>query len=196
MANVNILGVSAITDKNLKSTITSLEYETPEVTYYTTATATTNPSTDPVALLTYNVVYPTDRPHEIKLEAIVKLLSNISGVQTFTFDLYDTVDDATPISLGAVSIPDALNTAIAVKVNAVIRTSNTSATQVIEYGDITLYSLDGGAVTSVTLPTPVVETAEDAIRNFQLQVTASVGTATTTVQLLSAKVTLDRQLWG
>jgi hypothetical protein len=43
------------------------------------------------------------------------------------------------------------------------------------------------------MPTNPVEfeTAEDAIKNFQLRVTAETGTATTTVRLLSAKVSLD-----
>ena len=36
-----------------------------------------------------------------------------------------------------------------------------------------------------------IETAEDVVKNFRLRVTAETGTATTTVQLLSAKVTLD-----
>lgn len=196
MQNINILNGQPFQDKDLKSTINRLERETAEVTYYTTATAVTNPTTTPTTLLTYEVNYPTDRPYEVKLEAVVKLTSNLSGDQEFTFDIYDIDDAAAPFSFGAIDIPDALNTAVAVLVEWTLRTTNSAATQVIEYGKLTLLSADGGALTSVVMPTNKVETAEDAIKNFRLRVTAETGTATTAVQLLSAKVSLDRQAWN
>lgn len=198
MSNINILNGTPFGDKTLKATITELEKATPEVTYYLTGTATTNPTTTPTTLLTYEVVHPVDRPYEVRVEAFVKLLSNLSGDQEFTFGIYDIDDVATPFSFGAIDIPDALNTAITVKVDWVMRATNslTSPTQFIQYGELTIYSLDGGALTSVVVPTRKAESAEDAIKNFRLRVTAETGTATTTVQLLSAKVTLDRQLWN
>lgn len=195
MANTNILNNIPFGDSNLKSTITSLKKETPEVTYYKSATAVTNPTTDPTTLVDYTITYPVDRPFEVRLEAIVSLLSNLSGDQEFTFGIYDVDDDATPYSFGAIDIPDALNTAIAVKVDWVMRPTNAANTQWIQYGEISLVQNNAGATTSVVLPTNTrrIETAEDVVKNFQLRVTAETGTATTTVQLLSAKVTLDTQ---
>lgn len=198
MANSNILNNIPFGDTNLKSTVTSLQRETPEVTYYITTAATTNPTTTPVELVDYTVVYPTDRPFEVRLEAIVALTSNLSGDQEFTFGIYDVDDDATPYSFGAIDIPDALNTAIAVKVDWVMRATNsvTAPTQFIQYGEISLVQNNAGATTNVVMPTNTrrIETAEDVVKNFRLLVTAETGTATTTVQLLSAKVTLDRQV--
>lgn len=196
MANTNI---PPFINPNLPNTVASLEKETSEVSYYLQGTATTNPTTTATTLLTYGVEgHPIDRPYEVRLEAVVKLLSNLSGDQEFTFGIYDVDDAATPFSFGAVDIPDALNTAIAIKVDWVMRATNsaTAPTQFIQYGELTLYSLDGGSVSSVVIPTRKVESAEDAIKNFRLRVTAETGTATTTVQLLSAKVTLDRQPWS
>lgn len=199
MANkTNILNDTPFIDTNLKAAISTLQKETPEVTYFLTGTATTNPTTTATTLLTYAVEHPIDRPYEVKLEAVVSLLSNLSGDQEFTFGIYDIDDAATPFSFGAVDIPDALNTAISVKIDWTMRATNsaTEPTQFIQYGEITLYSLDGGSVTSVVIPTRKVETSEDAIKNFRLRVTAETGTATTTVKLLSAKVSLDRQPWN
>jgi len=196
--NTNILNNIPFGDKNLKNTITSLQKETGEVTYYLTGSATTNPTTTATTLLSYTVDYPVDRPFELKLEALVKLTSNLSGDQEFTFGIYDVDDAATPFSFGPIDIPDALNTAIAVKVDWTMRATNstTAPTQFIEFGELTVYSLDGGSVTSVVVPTRKVETAEDAIKNLRLRVTAETGTATTAVQLLSGKVTLDTQVWN
>lgn len=198
MANSNILNSIPFGDTNLKTTVTALQKETPEVTYYTTAAAVTNPTTTPTSLIDYTVAYPTDRPYEVKVEAVVSLLSNLSGDQEFTFGIYDVDDDATPFSFGAIDIPDALNTAVSVLVEWTMRATNstTAPTQFIQYGKLTLLSLDGGALTSVVMPTSKCESAEDAIRNFRLRVTAETGTATTTVRLLSGKVTLDRQVWN
>lgn len=196
---INILNSRPFADPTLSETLSDLQRETPEVTYYITGSATTNPTTTPVNLLSYTIDYPTDRAFEVRLEAVVSLLSNLSGDQEFTLGIYDVDDDATPYSFGAIDIPDALNTAIAVKVEWVMRATNSTSapTQFIQYGTITLMSVDGGATTSVVMPTNTskVETAEDAIKNLQLRVTAETGTATTTVRLLSAKVTLDRQIW-
>ena len=198
MPNSNILAGQPFGDPTLKSTVAELQKQVPEVTYYTTAAAVTNPTTTPTDLLTYSFSYPTDRPYEVKLEAVVSLLSNLSGDQEFTFVIRDNVDAANPFSFGAVDIPDALNTAVAVKVDWTMRATNsaTAPTQWIQYGEITLYSVDGGAITSVVIPSRKVETAEDPFNNFSLRVTAETGTATTTVRLLSAKVTLDTQVWN
>lgn len=196
MANTNILNNLPFGDPTLKSTITNLQRETPLVTYYRTAAATTNPTTTPVSLVDYEIVYPADRPFEVRLEAIVSVLSNLSGDQEFTFTIYDEDDDATPYSFGAIDIPDALNTAIAVKLDWVMRATNAANTQWIQYGEISLVQNNAGATTSVVMPTNTrrIETAEDVVKNFQLRVTAETGTATTTVQLLSAKVSLDTQV--
>lgn len=198
MANTNILNNLPFGDPNLKSAVTGLQKETPEVTQYITGAVNTNPTTTAVSLIDYTVAYPTDRPFEVKLEAIVKIISNLSGDQEFTFSIYDVDDEATPFTFGAIDIPDALNTAVAVKVDWTMKATNslTAPTQFIQYGTLTLLSADGGALTAVVMPTNKVETAEDVVRNFQLQVTAETGTATTSVQLLSGKVTLDRQIWN
>jgi hypothetical protein len=190
MANTNI---PPFINPNLTNTVAALQNETPLVTYYRTGTASTDPSTDPVTLLDYEVEYPIDRPHEIKLEAYVSLLSNLAGDQEFTFSIYDVDDAAAPYTFGAIDIPNALNTAIGVIVEWTARTTNTANTQWIQSGSLTLVSIDGQATTAVVMPTNPVEfeTAEDAIKNFQLRVTAETGTATTTVRLLSAKVSLD-----
>ena len=195
MANTNI---PPFINPTLPTTVAALERETPEVTYYRTATAVTNPTTDPTTLVDYTVVYPTDRPFEVRLEAIISLLSNLSGDQEFTFEIYDVDDDATPYSFGAVDIPDALNTAIAIKIDWVMRATNAANTQWIQYGEISLVQNNSGSTSSVVMPTNTrrIETAEDVVKNLRLRVTAETGTATTTVQLLSAKVTLDRQAWN
>lgn len=184
-------------DPNLKAAITSLQKETPEVTYYTTGSVATNPTTTATSLFAYEIDnHPVDRPYELRIEALVKVTSNLSGDQEFTATIYDVVDDATPFSFGAVDIPDALNTAVLLKYDYTLRTSNSSATQNVQFGEVTLYSLDGGAITSVVIPSPKVESAEDAIRSLQFRITAETGTATTSVQLISAKVTLDRRVWN
>lgn len=190
MANTNI---PPFINPTLSTTVAALENETPLVTYYRTATAVTDPTTTPTSLVDYTVAYPVDRPFELRVEAIVSLLSNLSGDQEFTFGIYDVDDAATPYSFGAVDIPDALNTAIAVKVDWVMRATNAANTEWIQYGEISLVQNNAGATTSVVMPTNTrrIETAEDVIKHLRLRVTAETGTATTTVQLLSAKVTLD-----
>lgn len=190
MANTNI---PPFINPTLSTTVAALENETPLVTYYRTTTAVTDPTTTATTLLSYTVEYPIDRPHEIKLEAFVKLTSNLAGDQEFVFDIYDVDDAAAPFTFGAIDIPNALNTAIGVKVEWTARATNSTNTQYVQYGELTLISVDGGATTAVVMPTNPAEfeTAEDAIKNLRLRVTAETGTATTTVQLLSAKVTLD-----
>jgi len=190
MANTNI---PPFINPTLTNSVTALQNETPLVTYYRTGTATTDPTTTAVVLLDHTIVYPIDRPHEIKLEAYVSLLSNLAGDQEFTFSIYDVDDAAAPYTFGAIDIPNALNTAIGVIVEWTARTTNATNTQWIQCGQLTLVSIDGQATTAIVMPTNPVEfeTAEDAIKNFQLRVTAETGTATTTVRLLSGKVTLD-----
>lgn len=197
-ANTNILNKIPFGDKVLKSTITRLDYETPEVTNYIATAVNADPETDPVTLLSYEILYPYDKPFELNIEAVLKLTNDLSSAadQEFVIDLFDVEEDAAWITLATLDVDVLYTDPVLVKVNCNIRSKDTSNSKlIVEYTVVP----DATAISSVTGGVTVPDIQELDLptgKVLNLLVTAETGTASTDVQLINGKISLDKRVWN
>lgn len=198
MPITDILNNTPFSDPNLKATIKTLQRETPEVTYYTEGTESLNAGNVAVTVLAYTIEgQPLDRPFELKLEAILAIKNNlgVAADQEFTIDLLDG-NDSTILTFGIVDIDSTETGDVLVKVEATYRsmTAGNVGYGIWEYSVKT--DVDGTASIVSGSPNYGFDYTLLDTPTVKIAVTPETGTATTTVQLYSAKVTLDRQIWN
>lgn len=196
MANSNILNNIPFGDTVLKSTVTRLEKETPEVQYYVNTATVSNPTTTPVTLLEYSTLYPTDRPYELRLEALVALTNNLNtpADQEFVIDIYDLDADSSYITLATLDVDSTISDPVATSIKFTYRAQDLTHTRGnLEYSVITDYN-DTDVAGQVTFAADRATTTFP--QNFAIRVTAETGTTSTIVIFHSAKVSLDRQVWN
>lgn len=194
MANTNILNNVPFGDPNLKSTVTTLQKETPEVTYYPTGTITADPGNVEVTLLSYEIEgHPIDRPFELRIEALVGITNalSVAADQEFLFELHDTDLDAVLIQAAPIDV-DVLETGeVKVKLDFVYRSADlANVSGWWTYSTATDNAAATGAEAFIAVEEPIVS------HNLALVVIPETGTASTDIVLYSAKVTLDRQVWN
>lgn len=192
--NIDLLGGVPFTDRTLKTAITRLQNETPTinvVSYATFANPTTTANT--LASTTGQSAY---KKLYADVDLNLDLTSNIAGAQTFTFAL--KLGDET-VATSVVSVPDAINTAVAVRLKGHVQYTRT-VSDVPQYSAYliatpisTTATADVSTVTVVN--TRPVETLYTALlagdTDIYITGTASVGTATTTITVLGGRITYD-----
>ena len=195
MANIDILNNKPFKDANLTNTINRIDNETSVITSIPYATFSNPSTTERTLLLTENQVasqklFSTVAGH-------VNLTSNITGIQTFTFKLYL---GATVVAQSVVTVPDALNTLFAVKLDGFITYSRINGVDIEYLANLTATPVATSATASVSTIT-VVNTASDLVTyatlagnfNTKLTCTASAGTTTTVITAIGGRATFDNR---
>ena len=195
MTNVDILNGKPFKDSNLAAKLARVDEDTASVTtiaYSTFANPSTTERTliETTSQITGQKLYST-------IDAMVNLTSNITGNQDFTFKLYL---GATVVATSVVTIPDAINTLVSVRLVGSIMYSRTNGTNLEYLGNLVATPLATSATASVSTLTTVhtqspLVTYATLAGDFdtKLTCTASVGTATTTITAIGGRTSFDNK---
>lgn len=195
MNKIDILNGKPFVDTNLVNTINRIDADTALVSTMAYANFANPSTTERTLLLTEGQV--ASQKLYSTVDAIVNLTSNISGNQDFTFKLYL---GGTVVATSVVTIPDALNTKIGVKLHGMITYSRVNGADLEYAASLTATPLATSASASVSTVT-VVNTESDIVTyatlasnfNTKLTCTASVGTATTAITAIGGRATFDNK---
>lgn len=194
MQNIDIVNGRPFLDKNVKSTLKTLQRETPQFNNIPYATYS-NPSTTERTFLETSGNVAVDQLN-YTIDAIANLTSNITGAQDFTFKLYlgNTV-----VATSVVTVPDAHNTLFSVKLSGNIMYSQTVSGEPEYVATLTATPLATAESASVSTITVVnkqfAAIGKDDVSgdlDAKLTCTASVGTATTVITAKGGRILFDK----
>ncbi len=196
MQNIDILNGKPFKDLNLASKIEQLELSAAtQVTPIPYATFSNPSTTERTLLLTEKQVAAENLYSTV--DALINLTSNIAGIQTFTFKLYL---GSTVVATSVVTVPDAINTLFAVRLEGSIMYSRINGTDIEYLGNIVATPISTSATANVSTIT-VVNTQNALVDydtlagnfNTKLTCTANVGTATTVITAIGGRATFDNK---